>query len=101
MFAARHLGTSTFRLYLHNSQIESLIIRYLPPFFTVRIYLRLYPIISKSMQPRFVSWAAVSSLPQAKKISVDDQLETNKEHVDQWGGLLVEEIAIRGKTRSI
>lgn len=53
------------------------------------------------MQPRFVSWAAVSSLPQAKKVSVDDQLETNKEHIAQWGGLLVEEIAIRGKTRSI
>lgn len=53
------------------------------------------------MQPRFVSWAAVSSLPQAKKVSVDDQLETNKEHIEQWGGLLVDEIPIRGKTRSI
>lgn len=53
------------------------------------------------MSKRFVSWAAVSSLPQAKKISVDDQLATNKEHVAKWDGLLVDEIAIRGKTRFI
>jgi DNA invertase Pin-like site-specific DNA recombinase len=53
------------------------------------------------MPKRFVSWAAVSSLPQAKKISVDDQLATNREHIEKWGGTLVRELPIRGKSRSI
>lgn len=53
------------------------------------------------MPPRFVSWAAVSSLPQAKKISLDDQLKTNREHVDRWGGQLVAELLVPGKSRSI
>lgn len=51
--------------------------------------------------PRFVSWAAVSSLPQAKKISVDDQLKTNLEHIEKWDGVLHKELPIRGKSRSI
>lgn len=53
------------------------------------------------MQKRFVSWAAVSSLPQAKKISVDDQLKTNLEHIEKWEGVLYKELPIRGKSRSI
>lgn len=53
------------------------------------------------MQKRFVSWAAVSSLPQAKKISVDDQLKTNLEHIEKWEGVLHKELPIRGKSRSI
>lgn len=53
------------------------------------------------MQKRFVSWAAVSSLPQAKKISVDDQLKTNLEHIEKWDGILHKELPIRGKSRSI
>lgn len=53
------------------------------------------------MPKRFVSWAAVSSLPQAKKISVDDQLQTNREHIEKWGGVLYTELPIRGKSRSI
>lgn len=53
------------------------------------------------MPKRFVSWAAVSSLPQAKKISVDDQLQTNREHIEKWDGVLVRELPIRGKSRSI
>lgn len=51
--------------------------------------------------PRFVSWAAVSSLPQAKKISVDDQLKTNREHIERWAGTLHKELPIRGKSRYI
>lgn len=50
---------------------------------------------------RFVSWIAVSSLPQAKKISLEDQLATNKEHIEKWGGRLVEELSVPGKSRSI
>ena len=53
------------------------------------------------MTKRFVSWAAVSSLPQAKKISLDDQLKTNREHVERWGGELVAELLVPGKSRSI
>lgn len=53
------------------------------------------------MQKKFVSWAAVSSLPQAKKISVDDQLKTNLEHIEKWEGVLHKELPIRGKSRSI
>lgn len=52
-------------------------------------------------QKRFVSWAAVSSLPQAKKISLDDQLKTNREHIERWGGTLVKELLVPGKSRSI
>lgn len=53
------------------------------------------------MQPRFISWAAVSSLPQAKKVSLEDQLETNREHVNRWNGILVEELVVPGESRSI
>jgi DNA invertase Pin-like site-specific DNA recombinase len=51
--------------------------------------------------PRFVSWAAVSSLPQAKKISLDDQLRTNREHIERHGGQLVAELVVPGESRSI
>lgn len=50
---------------------------------------------------RFVSWAAVSSLPQAKKISIEDQLETNREHVARHGGQLVAELVVPGESRNI
>lgn len=53
------------------------------------------------MQKRFVSWAAVSSLPQAKKISLEDQLKTNQEHVARWDGMLVEELVVPGESRNI
>lgn len=55
----------------------------------------------KVMSKRFVSWAAVSSLPQAKKISLSDQLAVNREHVERWGGELVAELVVPGKSRSI
>lgn len=50
---------------------------------------------------RWVSWAAVSSAPQAKKISLQDQLETNRRHVEQHGGEVIEELVVPGVSRSI
>jgi DNA invertase Pin-like site-specific DNA recombinase len=50
---------------------------------------------------RFVSWAAVSSLPQTKKVSLDDQLQTNREHVERHKGHLVAELVVPGESRSI
>ena len=50
---------------------------------------------------RWVSWAAVSSLPQAKKISIDDQLAENRRHVEQHGGQVVAELVVPGESRSI
>ena len=50
---------------------------------------------------RFVSWAAVSSLPQAKKISIEDQLANNRRHVERRGGELVAELVVPGESRSI
>lgn len=51
--------------------------------------------------PRFVSWAAVSSLPQAEKISLSDQLAANRSHAEKWGGVVVEELVVPGESRSI
>lgn len=53
------------------------------------------------MTLRFVSWAAVSSLPQAKKISLDDQLAVNRQHADKHGGVIVAELVIPGESRNI
>lgn len=50
---------------------------------------------------RFVSWAAVSSLPQAKKVSLEDQLKTNRMHIERWNGKLVAELVVPGESRSI
>lgn len=50
---------------------------------------------------RFVSWAAVSTLPQAKKISLEDQLAVNRQHIDRHGGKLVEELIVPGESRDI
>lgn len=50
---------------------------------------------------RFVSWAAVSSEPQVEKVSLQDQLRTNRTHVERHGGILVEELVVPGKSRSI
>lgn len=50
---------------------------------------------------RWVSWAAVSSLPQAKKISLDEQLERNRALAEQFGGTIVEELSVPGESRSI
>lgn len=50
---------------------------------------------------RFVSWAAVSSLPQAKKISLSDQQQSNREHIERHGGELVAELVVPGQSRNI
>ena len=52
-------------------------------------------------RPRFASWAAVSTLPQAKKISLQDQLAVNREHIQRHGGELVEELVVPGESRNI
>lgn len=52
-------------------------------------------------QKRVVSWAAVSSLPQAKKISLEDQLKTNREHAARFDGQIVAELVVPGESRSI
>lgn len=53
------------------------------------------------MSKRFVSWSAVSSLPQAKKVSLDDQLKTNRLHVERHHGRMVAELEVRGESRDI
>lgn len=50
---------------------------------------------------RFASWAAVSSLPQAKKISLEDQLAVNREHAARHGGDVVAELVVPGESRNI
>ncbi len=50
---------------------------------------------------RWVSWAAVSSLPQAKKISNEDQLAENRRHAEKHGGNVVAELVVPGESRSI
>lgn len=52
-------------------------------------------------QKRFVSWAAVSSLPQAKKISLEDQLAVNRAHAERRGGTVVAELVVPGESRHI
>lgn len=53
------------------------------------------------MTLRWVSWAAVSSLPQAKKISLDDQLAANRQHTERHGGVVVAELVVPGESRNI
>lgn len=50
---------------------------------------------------RFASWAAVSSLPQAKKVSLSDQLAENRQHAERHGGVIVAELVVPGESRSI
>lgn len=52
-------------------------------------------------RPRFASWAAVSTLPQAKKISLEDQLTMNREHIQRHGGDVVAELVVPGESRNI
>lgn len=51
--------------------------------------------------PRFVAWAAVSSLPQAKKVSLKDQLKSARQHVEKHAGQLVAELVVPGESRNI
>jgi hypothetical protein len=52
---------------------------------------------------RWVSWAAVSSQPQAAadKVSIPEQLRLNAEHVAKHGGAVVAELVIPGESRDI
>jgi len=46
------------------------------------------------MQKRFISWAAVSSLPQAEKISLTEQREVNLQVIAHHGGKLVADLIV-------
>jgi len=50
---------------------------------------------------RFVAWAAVSTLPQAKKMSLGDQKQEARRHIAQHGGEIVAELEVPGQSRSI
>lgn len=50
---------------------------------------------------RVAIWAAVSSLPQAKKVSLDDQLATGRSHAAQHGASVVAELVVPGESRDI
>lgn len=50
---------------------------------------------------RFVSWTAVSSLPQARKVSLQDQQKLNQEHIARWGGVEVAHLEVPGESRSL
>ena len=53
------------------------------------------------MQKRVAIWAAVSSLPQAKKVSLDDQLIQGRTHAEQHGAHVVAELVVPGESRDI
>lgn len=53
------------------------------------------------MSVRFAIWAAVSSLPQAKKISLDDQVAEAHKHVERYSGDVVATLRVPGQSRSI
>lgn len=50
---------------------------------------------------RFVTWSAVSSLPQAKKISLIEQREINAKHVAHHQGVAVAHLEVPGESRDI
>lgn len=50
---------------------------------------------------RVAIWAAVSSLPQAKKVSLDDQLATGRAHAERHSAVIVAELVVPGESRDI
>lgn len=50
---------------------------------------------------KFAIWAAVSSLPQAKKISLDDQVAEARQHVERHNGEVTAVLRVPGQSRSI
>lgn len=50
---------------------------------------------------RAVIWAAVSTPPQAKKVSIEDQLSQGRTHAAKHGLSIVEELIVPGESRSI
>lgn len=53
------------------------------------------------MARRVVIWSAVSSLPQAKKVSLDDQLSAGRDHSQRHGATVVAELIVPGESRDI
>lgn len=53
------------------------------------------------MSKRFAIFAAVSSLPQAKKVSLQDQVRICREHVARHNGEVVAELIVPGESRNI
>lgn len=50
---------------------------------------------------RVAIWAAVSSLPQAKKVSLDDQLASGRNHAERHNASVVAELVVPGESRDI
>lgn len=50
---------------------------------------------------RVAIWAAVSSLPQAKKVSLEDQLAQGRAHAAMHGATVVAELIVPGESRDI
>ena len=50
---------------------------------------------------RVAIWAAVSSLPQAKKVSLEDQLRVGRDHAAQHNAQVVAELVVPGESRDI
>lgn len=50
---------------------------------------------------RAASWAAVSSRPQADKISLEEQHRRNKEKIQELGGVCVADLTVPGASRKI
>lgn len=50
---------------------------------------------------RVAIWAAVSSLPQAKKVSLEDQLATGRDHAARHNAQVVAELVVPGESRDI
>lgn len=52
-------------------------------------------------QKRFALWAAVSSLPQVEKVSLDSQIELGRQAAAKHGGEIVAELIVPGESRDI
>lgn len=50
---------------------------------------------------RVAIWAAVSSLPQAKKVSLEDQLNQGRAHAERHNAQVVAELVVPGESRDI
>lgn len=50
---------------------------------------------------RVAIWAAVSSLPQAKKVSLEDQLAQGRAHAERHNATVVAELVVPGESRDI
>lgn len=55
----------------------------------------------KPGQKRFALWAAVSSLPQVEKVSLDSQIELGRQAAAKHAGEVVAELIVPGESRDI